>query len=77
MRLFQLVILITVLFIFALVFVRGRRSLRKRGPEIVPTVLIPLVLIAGLIFVAIGKIAIFFAFLTIAIILLASKVQQR
>lgn len=69
MRLFSLFILIIILFMLGLFFIRGRKVV-KSGLSVY---LIPILLVSGLLFIVIGKVAIFFAFLTLSLILLASQ----
>lgn len=69
MKLISLFFLIIALFLLGSLFVRGRKVIKKGFSGY----LLPLILISGLLFVIIGKIAILFALLMIGFILLASS----
>lgn len=71
MRLFSLIVFVIVLFLLGLLFVRGRKTEKK---NLSVYLVIPLI-VSGLLFVVLGKIAIFLALLMISLLLMASRLR--
>lgn len=71
MRLFSLIIIISVLFLLGLLFLRGRPMIKGN----LAAYIIPALLIFGIFSVIIGKIIVFFVLLIVSIILLASRMR--
>jgi heme A synthase len=70
-RLFSLIVFVIFLFLSGFLFLRGRSS----GKEISSAFIILILFISGILFVLIGKIAVFLALLAIGIILIASRLR--
>lgn len=68
MKLISLILLVIVMFLLGLLFVRGRQG----GLSVY---MIPLFIISGLLFILIGKIAVFLALFAVGMLLLALRIK--